>query len=114
MPTDKFIFYGFLSKTAGNKRDKLEELKKQSTTAILYEGIHRLESTIELIGDVFGSNHEVYVGLELTKKFEKHIHGKVEKVLKTIDEIQKSRGSDIKGEATIVIGIIINETFIFT
>jgi len=106
MPTDKFVFYGFLTKIAGPKREKLEEIKKQATTAVIYEGIHRLESTVELIGSIFGINHELYIGIELTKKFEKHLHGKVSTILEKLNEFHKGGKEVLKGEATIVIGII--------
>jgi 16S rRNA (cytidine(1402)-2'-O)-methyltransferase len=100
LPTDKFTFVGYLSKTLSEKKIKLEEIKRSSTTTVLFESPHRLLKTLEVIADIFGAEHRCYLGFELTKKFENHMHGKVGELLAQL--VEKDEG--IKGEVTIVLG----------
>jgi 16S rRNA (cytidine1402-2'-O)-methyltransferase len=99
-PTDRFTFVGYLSKIQSERRIKLEDIKRSSTTTILFESPHRLIKTLEVIADVFGSEHNLYLGFELTKTFEHHMHGKVGDMITQLKE--KEEGE--RGEITIVLG----------
>jgi len=102
LPTDKFLFVGYLPKNPADKKEKLEEIKKIGVTTILFESPVRLKRTLETIGDIFGKKHEVYIGQELTKKFETHLHGKLENVLQSIEKEE-----EVKGEITLILSPII-------
>lgn len=54
-----------------------------------------------MIEEIFGSKHEVYIGVELTKRHEKHYTGEVLKIREQIEN--ENEGSRIKGEVTMVL-----------
>ena len=69
LPTDRFVFEGFLPAKPAARRKRLEVLKREGRTAIMYESPHRLVKTLEDIHASFG-NVQVSCGRELTKLFE--------------------------------------------
>ncbi len=69
LPSDRFVFIGFLPVKAGARRKKLEGLKAEAGTVIFYESPHRLIKTLEDIAEVLG-NPVVVCCREITKKFE--------------------------------------------
>jgi len=74
LPTDRFVFEGFLPAKSAARKQKLENLKDDSRTVIFYEAPHRI---IEMLKDcllVFGGKRTVVLARELTKTFET-IHG---------------------------------------
>jgi 16S rRNA (cytidine1402-2'-O)-methyltransferase len=68
-PTDRFVFEGFLPVKPGARRTKLEVLRDEERTVVLYESPHRLVKLLSEIEQVFG-DIPVSVSRELTKKFE--------------------------------------------
>ncbi len=79
LPTDRFVFEGFLPLKKGRKT-KFESLKSESRTIIIYESPHRIIKTLTDIQTYLGSRN-VVVARELTKKFEEIVHGSVQSVL---------------------------------
>jgi 16S rRNA (cytidine1402-2'-O)-methyltransferase len=69
LPTDRFVFEGFLPAKAGARRRRLEALKGETRTVILYESPHRLLRTLCDLHDILG-DIPVACARELTKKFE--------------------------------------------
>lgn len=51
---------------------------------MFYESPNRLIKSLDTIKDVLGPKHPVFVGLELTKQYEKHLHGSVSDVQKDL------------------------------
>ena len=96
LPTDRFIFEGFLPKKPGKKVRKLKELQKQTLTIIIYESPFRLVKTLEDIVKVMG-DRQIAVCRELTKKFEEIIRGRVREV------IERIKGKKIRGEIVLVV-----------
>ncbi len=78
------------------RKTKLELLKSESRTMIIYESPHRIRRTLADINEFFG-NRSVVVARELTKKFEEIVRGPVQFVL---TEIQKK---EPRGEYVIII-----------
>ncbi|MFA5147742.1 MAG: 16S rRNA (cytidine(1402)-2'-O)-methyltransferase [Candidatus Omnitrophota bacterium] len=76
MPTDRFIFEGFLPNKSAGRRKRLSDLKEEKRTVVLYESPHRISKTLCDILDIFG-DIRVSVMRELTKKFEEIIRGNV-------------------------------------
>lgn len=70
LPSDRFIFEGFLSAKAGARRSRLAELAGESRTLIFYESSHRIVESLEDMRDAFGADREAVVARELTKMFE--------------------------------------------
>lgn len=94
LSTREFSFIGFLSTVKKEKKDKLEEIKYETRTLILYEAPHKLKGTLELILEVLG-DRKIVLARELTKIHEEFIRDNVSNILSRIDEI--------KGEFVILI-----------
>ncbi|MCK4648105.1 16S rRNA (cytidine(1402)-2'-O)-methyltransferase [bacterium] len=94
LPTDSFIFEGFLPSMKKARCDKLKGLKSERKTIILYEAPHRLITTLRDILEILG-DREVSLTRELTKKFEETFRGKVSEA---IEKFVKP-----KGEFTIIL-----------
>ncbi|MFA5164628.1 MAG: 16S rRNA (cytidine(1402)-2'-O)-methyltransferase [Candidatus Omnitrophota bacterium] len=69
MPTDRFVFEGFLPNKSAARRKRLSEFKDEKRTIVLYESPHRISKTLSDILEIFG-DIRVSVMRELTKKFE--------------------------------------------
>lgn len=70
LPSDRFIFEGFLpAKTAG-RRARLEQVKEEPRTLIFYEAPHRILECLEDMQVVFGAERPALLARELTKTFE--------------------------------------------
>ncbi len=70
LPTDKFIFEGFLTAKKTARQKRLEELQDETRTLIFYESTHRLMSTLKDMEQIFGSEREIVLAKELTKSYE--------------------------------------------
>jgi 16S rRNA (cytidine1402-2'-O)-methyltransferase len=84
LPTDRFVFEGFLPQKKGRKT-KFESLKPESRTIILYESPHRILKTLADVVAFFG-NRRIVVARELTKKFEEIVRGNAEFVLAQLEK----------------------------
>lgn len=70
LPSDRFIFEGFLPAKAAARRARLELLKEESRTLIFYEAPHRILECLADLATVFGAERPALLGRELTKTFE--------------------------------------------
>lgn len=70
LPTDRFVFEGFLPSKSSARQQKLEKLKDDSRTVIFYEAPHRIVEMLKDCQLVFGGNRKVVLARELTKTFE--------------------------------------------
>ncbi|MCQ4295728.1 16S rRNA (cytidine(1402)-2'-O)-methyltransferase [Pseudomonas stutzeri] len=70
LPSDRFIFEGFLPAKAAARRARLEILKEEPRTLIFYEAPHRILESLGDLEDVLGSGRIAVLGRELTKAFE--------------------------------------------
>lgn len=70
LPSDRFVFEGFLPAKSGARKKHLEAVAAESRTLIFYEAPHRLLSTLADMGAVFGAGRHVVLARELTKTFE--------------------------------------------
>ncbi|HQO10355.1 MAG TPA: 16S rRNA (cytidine(1402)-2'-O)-methyltransferase [Clostridiales bacterium] len=95
MPTDSFVFEGFLPHKKG-RMTKLSEIKEEKRTVIVYESVHRI---LKLIGELCSSipDRRICVLREMTKIYEEHIIGYPCDVLKKISE------KEPKGEFVVII-----------
>lgn len=89
LPTDKFLFFGFLSKREGRRKTILESLPKK-TTIIFFESPFRLLKTLQELKNIFG-DIEIVVCRELTKVFEEIRREKVSVLINHFTEV-KPRG----------------------
>jgi 16S rRNA (cytidine1402-2'-O)-methyltransferase len=70
LPTDRFVFEGFLPAKTAARRTRLASLASDTRTLVCYEAPHRLAEVLTDIADVFGGERRVVVCRELTKRFE--------------------------------------------
>lgn len=96
LPTDKFVFEGFLPNKPQKRKRRLEELAQEKRTLIFYESPYRLVKLLEELRQIFGERR-ICVARELTKKFEEIKRG-------TVSEVQQYfQQGKIKGELVIVV-----------
>jgi len=88
-PTHRFTFEGFLPKGGKERRERMERLRNEGRTAVLYESPHRLRRTLKELADLYGPGHKVAVVRELTKLHEEVFRGSLEEAL---DHFQTPRG----------------------
>lgn len=70
LPSDRFIFEGFLPAKAAGRRARLEQVREEPRTLIFYEAPHRILESLEDMRDVFGGERPALLARELTKTFE--------------------------------------------
>lgn len=70
LPSDRFIFEGFLPAKAAGRRARLEQVSEEPRTLIFYEAPHRILECLQDMRDVFGSERPALLARELTKTFE--------------------------------------------
>lgn len=100
LPTDSFIFAGFLPPKQQARRARLEELKAEPRSLVLYESSHRIEDCVADIGAVLGAERLLFLGRELTKRFEQSLTATAAEVLRWLQADENHR----RGEFVLVIG----------
>ncbi len=110
LPSDRFIFEGFLPAKSQARRTHLESLRSESRTIVFYESPHRLRATLQDLADILGGDRLITLARELTKLHEEFWRG-------TIDEaIELYLKREPQGEYTIVVAgaesvqIVLSET----
>ena len=96
LPSEKFIFEGFLPTKKGRKT-RLKLLLEEERTMIFYESPHRIVKTLSQFAEYFGEDRKVSVSREISKMFEETKRGKVKEVLTHFEEKKP------KGEFVIVV-----------
>jgi len=99
LPTDSFLFNGFLPAKRGERRSALEAIKSSGRTEVFYEAPHRIVETLEDVVELLGTGRNVVVAREVTKIHEEFLRGSAGEVLETL----KARET-VKGEITLLIG----------
>lgn len=74
LPSDRFVFEGFLPAKAAARRQRLEALAAEPRTLIFYESTHRIEACLADMAEVLGDARQAVIARELTKRFET-VHG---------------------------------------
>ncbi|HWA18738.1 MAG TPA: 16S rRNA (cytidine(1402)-2'-O)-methyltransferase [Devosia sp.] len=95
LPTDAFSFVGFLPAKAGARANAIAALKPLPGTLVFYESPRRLGETLAALAEGLG-DRDAAVALELTKKFERVLRGR-------LSELAPQFGEDTKGEAVILV-----------
>jgi 16S rRNA (cytidine1402-2'-O)-methyltransferase len=70
LPTDRFVFEGFLPSRENARRKRLEALRNEPRTLVLFEASHRIQACLGDLADVFGEQRPAVLCRELTKQFE--------------------------------------------
>jgi 16S rRNA (cytidine1402-2'-O)-methyltransferase len=96
LPTQSFVFEGFLGREKVEWLKKLNRLREEERTIVIYEAPHRIKKILPEIRKILG-DRQIAVARELTKKFEEIIRGKISEVEAIFEEKQP------RGEFTLVI-----------
>lgn len=99
LPTDRFLFVGFLPAKRSGRQASLESLKDEIATLVFYESPHRILDSVRDISEVLGAEREMVLGRELTKTFETFYSGSVSEVLAELE--QDPHGT--RGEFVVMI-----------
>ena len=75
LPSDRFVFEGFLPAKGGARRERLQALASEPRTLIFYESAHRIEETLDDAAAAFGVERRAVIARELTKLFETVLDG---------------------------------------
>ncbi len=94
LPSEHFLFYGFLNSKDSKMREELNNLKNFENTIIFYEAPHRLIKCLRAILDVFGDRY-VSISKEISKLYESVYRGNLSTAIKSFDVV--------KGEYVIVV-----------
>ena len=96
LPTDRFVFEGFLPPKKGRKT-RLELLTQDDRTVILYESPHRIAKLLAQLLDVTGPDRYVVIAREVSKKFEEYHRGRVAELLAW------ATAGKVRGELVILV-----------
>jgi len=96
LPSDRFVFEGFLPMKKG-RQSRLMALAEEERTVVLYESPHKIRKTLEQIVEFFGQDRIVSVSRELTKIFEETKTGPAWEIRDYF------AAKEIKGEFVVVI-----------
>lgn len=97
LPTDAFVFAGFLSKKAGKRRNQIKALASEGRTVILYEAPQRIRALIAELHHTLGDRRAV-LAREMTKLHEEFLRGRLSAIQAALDD-----RAEIKGECTLLL-----------
>lgn len=86
LPSDKFVFYGFLPVKEQAKAAALEQAAQSNITSIFYESPRRIRQTVESCTNSLPSDHQLVIAKEISKHFETYVGNTAEQVLAYLDE----------------------------
>ena len=97
LPMERFLFDGFVPRTAKARIDYLHSIKNESRTIVIFEAPHRTKELADDLFEVFGGARRVALCREMTKKYEEVFRGTISALQKWIAD------REILGEVTLVI-----------
>ncbi len=99
LPTDRFIFEGFLPAKSTGRRRRLEALRDDTRTLVLLESSHRILASLEDMRDVMGTDRQAVIARELTKNFETILSGTLQNLAQQVAEDSNQQ----KGEFVVML-----------
>ena len=98
LPTDRFVFEGFLPRREAARAERLRELKHERRTLVFYEAVHRVAETLAALAEHFGGGREAALARELTKIHEQIRTGTLANLIAEV-----GAGIPLLGEFVIVV-----------
>lgn len=95
-PADRFCFEGYAPRTEGKLRRFFSALTSEERTVIFFETPHRLKKSLKIMLEELG-DREIFIGREITKKFEEKMRGRISEISADIES------RTIKGELVVVV-----------
>ena len=99
LPTDRFVFEGFLPSRQVARRQRLQGLAAETATLVFYESSHRIASCLEDMVDCLGGQREATLARELTKTFETVLTGSLGELLAQLQADSHQQ----KGEFVVMV-----------
>ncbi len=99
LPSDRFVFEGFLPTRQGARKRRLEVLRPETRTVLYFESVHRVAETISDMRSVLGDSRQAFIGRELSKLHEQCVPGSLAELAESLADGR----IPLKGE--FVIGI---------
>lgn len=99
LPSDRFVFEGFLPAKASARRERLTALAGETRTLVFYESSHRISESLADMRVVFGADRPAVLARELTKLFETVIDGTLADLQARVDGDDNQR----KGEFVVMV-----------
>jgi 16S rRNA (cytidine1402-2'-O)-methyltransferase len=99
LPTDRFLFEGFLPAREGARVNRLNALAAESVTLVFYEAPHRIEASLQSMIKVFGGAREAVLAREITKLFETVKRGS----LAELEQFVCGDNNQQKGEMVLLV-----------
>ncbi len=100
LPTDRWVFEGFLPAKTGARQKRLQQLAEENRTLVFYESSHRIVDSLKDMSLVFGEQRPIAMARELTKTFETVLRGPIGEVVSQVENDPNQQ----KGEFVIVVG----------
>jgi 16S rRNA (cytidine1402-2'-O)-methyltransferase len=97
LPSDRFVFEGFIPVKGQERRDRLESVSGDARTLVFYESPHRLRQTLADFAETFGEDRQIVIGRELTKLHEDFWRGSINSA------IEHYTNTEPQGEYTLVV-----------
>jgi len=98
LPSDRFVFEGFLPRTGSHRRSRLRELAAEPRTLVFFEAPHRIAGALADLAAAFGADRPAAVCRELTKTYEEVRRGELAELAAWAAEAEP------RGEITLVVG----------
>ena len=99
LPSDRFVFEGFLPAKSSARRERLGRLSSETRTLVFYESSHRISESLADMRVVFGDARNAVMARELTKLFETVLDG----TLQSLHERVQADGNQRKGEFVLMV-----------
>ncbi|MBI5787784.1 MAG: 16S rRNA (cytidine(1402)-2'-O)-methyltransferase [Candidatus Schekmanbacteria bacterium] len=96
LPSERFRFENFLPPKTGQRRKRLEQLKSEDYTLVVFESPYRIIACLEDMAEILGER-EIVIGREVTKQFEEFLRGTPSELLSMM------KGKNPKGEFALII-----------
>ena len=94
LDTTEFTFFGFLPLNKKIRKEKLNEIKDETKTCVIYEAPHKWKNTLQDLKEIV-ENRKIVLAREITKIHEEFIRGNIEEII--------SKSENLKGEMIILI-----------
>lgn len=98
IPTDEFVFLGFLPHKKG-RQTLFQEITDSERTMVFYESPHRIQKALASLAEILDESRRVVVARELTKMFESLIEGSAQEVL----EYFETNPDQVRGEFVVIV-----------
>ena len=106
LPSDRFVFEGFLPSKPVARQRRLQDLATETRTLIFYESPHRIEETLLQMATLFGGQRSAVLARELTKRFETILDGPLESLYQRLQNNSEQR----KGEFVLLVHGAVQDT----